>query len=60
MYQYYQLFGHPILNSALHIVDKMSDREHRKFNVMVYNFTEGADWKGDMKVFRPDLEYGCV
>ena len=37
--------------SALDIVDEMSDRERRKFNLVIYNFPEGADRKVDIKAF---------
>jgi len=39
-------------NSALDIVDEMSERECRKLNVVVYNFSEGADRKADIKAFQ--------
>ena len=40
----------PTSNSALDIVDEMRDRERRKLNLVVYNFSEGPDR------FHADLE----
>jgi len=34
--------------SALNIVDEMADRDRRKHNIVVYNFTEGNDRKADI------------
>ena len=39
-------------NSALDIVDEMSDRERRKFKIVVYNFSEGTDRKANIKAFQ--------
>ena len=38
--------------SALDIVDKMVDRDRRKYNIVVYNFTEGNDRKADIESFK--------
>ena len=38
--------------SALDIVDKMADRDRRKYNIAVYNFTEGNDRKSDIESFK--------
>jgi len=38
--------------SALDIVDEMADRDRRKHNIVVYNFTEGNDRKADIESFK--------
>jgi len=38
-------------SNALDVADEMSDRERRKFNLVVYNFLEGTDRKADIKAF---------
>ena len=38
--------------SALDIVDEMADRDRRKHNIVVYNFTEGNDQKADIESFK--------
>jgi len=38
-------------SSALDVADEMSDRERRKFNLVVYNFSEDTDRKADIKAF---------
>ena len=38
-------------SSALDVADKLSDRERRKFNLVVNNFLEGTDQKADIKAF---------
>ena len=39
-------------NSALDIVDEMTDRERRKLNLVVYNFSEKSERKADIEVFQ--------
>ena len=38
--------------SALDICDEMTDRERRKYNLVVYNFSESVDRKADIKAFK--------
>jgi len=38
--------------SALEIFDEMSDMEWRKYNIVVYKFSECADCKADIKAFK--------
>ena len=38
--------------SALDICDEMTDRERRKYNLVVYNFSECVDRKADIKAFK--------
>ena len=38
--------------STLEICDEMSDRERRKYNIVVYNFSECANHKADIKAFK--------
>ena len=43
-------------SSALNVADELNDREHRKFNLVVYNFLEGRDRKADIKaLFKLEL-----
>jgi len=39
-------------HNALGIVDEMRDREHRKLNMVVYNFSEKSERKADIQAFR--------
>jgi len=33
-------------------IDEMADRDRRKHNIVVYNFTEGNDRKADIESFK--------
>ena len=39
-------------NSAYDIVEEMRDREHGRWNLVVYNFSEGSNLKADIDAFK--------
>lgn len=42
----------PVTNSAYDVIEEMRDRERRRQNIVVYNFSEGTDRKADIEAFK--------
>jgi len=42
----------PVTNNAYDVIEEMRDRERRRRNIVVYNFSEGADRKADIEAFK--------